>query len=142
MTKVNWLKLKYAFYFEGLLNLIMVILCIFVPQFFISQLTNETYTQISVEFVIWYGILLFVIAFIMIGILIIEDKKAFQIVMIGYLFGDWFQIGAAIHFALKLNSWSLGIIFTIVITLLLIIFRLIVIIRPNFIGLKEKEVEG
>ena len=138
MTKKNWLKLKYAFYFEGILNLIMLILCVFVPRFFISQLTNETFTQVSIEMVIWYGILLFVITFIMIGILVIEDQRAFRIIMIGYVFGDLFQIGAAIHFALKLNSWTFGIIFTIVITLILIIFRFTVIIRPNFLGFKEK----
>ncbi|NHJ40320.1 MAG: hypothetical protein FK731_09835 [Asgard group archaeon] len=142
MIKKKWLKLKYVFYFEVLLNIIMVILCIFVPQFFISQLTGESFTQVGIEIVIWYGILLFVISFIMIGILIIEDQKSFRIVMIGYIFGDWFQIGAAIHFALKLSSWSFGIIFTIVITFILIIFRLVVIIHPNFLGFKEKEVEG
>ncbi|NHJ48295.1 MAG: hypothetical protein FK733_10965 [Asgard group archaeon] len=134
-TKVR-IKLKYAFYGEALLNTIMVILCIFIPQFFIRQLTSETSSTLSLEMVIWYGILLFVITFIMTGILIIENQKAFKIVMIGYLFGDWFQIGAAIHFAIKLNSWTFGIIFTIVITAVLIILRFIVIFKPQFLGFK------
>jgi hypothetical protein len=56
--------------------------------------------------------------------------------MIGYLFGDWFQIGAAIHFAIKLSSWTFGIIFTIAITVVLIILRLIVILKPYLLGFK------
>jgi hypothetical protein len=141
MSKQSKIKLKFAFYGEGLLNLIMVILCIFIPQFFIGQLTDQSISPVGTEMVIWYGILLFVITFIMTGILVIENQKAFIIVMIGYLFGDWFQIGAAIHFAVKLDSWTFGIIFTIAITAVLIILRFIVIFKPQFLGFKQKEEE-
>lgn len=91
-------------------------------------------TPVAFELARWYGVLLFVITFIMLGLLIKENSEAFAIIMLGYLIGDFAQIGVAIYFAVNLNSWSTGILVTLVLTFILLIFRIIVLLKPQLLG--------
>ena len=131
-------QLKWAFYIEGLINLATTILCFVAPAFFLAQMTAEEITPLSKNLVYWYGVLLFVITAMMVSILYIEEKKSFILIMISYLIGDFLQIAFAIYFALSLSSWSVGIISTIGITVPLIILRIIVLAKPDWLGFKEK----
>ena len=74
----------------------------------------------------------------MVGILYIEEQKSFFIVMVSYLFGDALQIGASIYFAESFNEWKYGIIISIVLTVILMIFRIIIIIKPQWLGFTKK----
>ncbi|MHA1505153.1 MAG: B12-binding domain-containing protein, partial [Candidatus Heimdallarchaeota archaeon] len=47
--------------------------------------------------------------------------------------GDFAQIGASIYLALTLNSWSFAVIFTIAITVVLIILRIIALAKPEYL---------
>jgi hypothetical protein len=133
------IKLKIVFYIEAAINFVTVFLCLFFPAFFISQLTDTSIGPVAVELARWYGVLLFVITFIMLGILIIESSKSFFIVMLGYLLGDFAQIAVAIYFAVTISGWSVGILVTLILTLILVIFRFIVIFKPQYLGFKDSE---
>lgn len=133
-TSQKRIKLKFVFYAEALVNFITVFLCLFFPVFFVSQLTVVFLTPVAFELARWYGVLLFVITFIMLGLLIKENSEAFAIIMLGYLIGDFAQIGVAIYFAVNLNSWSTGILVTLVLTFILLIFRIIVLLKPQLLG--------
>lgn len=140
------IKLKYIFYFEGIINIATMILCIFFPRFFLNQFVENTNELLALEITRWYGILLFVITFILIGSLILGNNELVKIVLLGYLIGDFAQIAATIYLAVIINNWSFAILFTLIITLILIIFRIIVLIKPQLLGLKpimkKKEIEN
>lgn len=135
---VRRIDLKVVFYLEAVINLVMVILCIFFPLFFIGQFTTITLQIPGIEIIRWYGILLLVITLILLGALITNIYEFIRIVLISYLIGDFAQIGATIYFALKIATWNLAIIFTIVITVILIVFRILVLSFPMLI--KEKRI--
>lgn len=139
------IKLKYLFYGEAVINSSTLIICLFFPAFFLKQLIGEDSSVIaSIEIVRWYGILLFVITFILIGSLILEKFEFIKIVLIGYLIGDIAQIIAAIILAVRISYWSFAIIFTIVITGILIALRIGVLIKPKLLGFREdnKKIEN
>ncbi|MBN1328222.1 MAG: hypothetical protein JXA54_02000 [Candidatus Heimdallarchaeota archaeon] len=141
-TKQRKIKLKYVFYAEGALNFIIFFICIIAPDFFIKQMTTETYTTVAIEFIYWYGALLLILTSMMIAILIIENKQSFLAILICYFVGDLLQIILAIHFAITLNSWTLGIIITIILSTILAIIRIVIFIRPNWLGFKESKREN
>ncbi|MFW9925109.1 MAG: hypothetical protein ACFFDW_17700 [Candidatus Thorarchaeota archaeon] len=111
-----------------------------------NQFVENTNELLALEITRWYGILLFVITFILIGSLILGNNELVKIVLLGYLIGDFAQIAATIYLAVIINNWSFAILFTLIITLILIIFRIIVLIKPQLLGLKpimkKKEIEN
>ncbi|MBD3190383.1 MAG: hypothetical protein GF308_07050 [Candidatus Heimdallarchaeota archaeon] len=135
---VRRIDLKVVFYLEAVINLVVVILCIFFPSFFIGQFTTITLQIPGIEIIRWYGILLLVITLILLGALITKKYEFIRIVLISYLIGDIAQIGATIYFALKIATWNFAIIFTMVITVILIVFRILVLSFPMLI--KEKKI--
>lgn len=141
MNKTNFQKyfqLKFVFYFEALINTASLIMCIFFPIYFLGQFSSDAVATVGVEIVRWYGILLFVITFILVGVLIKENIEAVKIVLLGYLIGDFAQIGASIYLAIILNTWSFAVIFAITVTVVLIIFRIIALAKPDYLGLRRK----
>ena len=137
------IKLKYLFYGEAGINLGTLIICLFFPAFFLKQLVGNNPTEIiSIEIVRWYGILLFVITFILVGSIILEKFEFVKIVIIGYLIGDVAQIIASIILAVRISYWSFAIIFTISITVLLIVLRILGLIKPKLLGFKEEKIEN
>ncbi|MHA1126071.1 MAG: hypothetical protein ACTSO7_11230 [Candidatus Heimdallarchaeota archaeon] len=131
-------QLKFIFYLEALVNSATLIMCIFFPVYFLGQFSSDTVPIVGVEIVRWYGILLFVITFILVGVLIKENLEAVKIVLLGYLIGDFAQIGVTLYLALTLKSWSFAVIFAIVITVLLIVFRILALAKPEYLGIKRK----
>ncbi|HUT82974.1 MAG TPA: hypothetical protein VMZ29_17390 [Candidatus Bathyarchaeia archaeon] len=140
-AKQRTIKLKYVFYGEGVLNFIIFFICIVAPDFFISKMTSETYSMVAVEFIYWYGAMLLILTAMMIAILITENKRSFLAVLICYFIGDLIQTILAIRFAVELNSWSTGIIVTIVLSILLAAFRVVIFARPNWLGFREDKSE-
>jgi len=134
----KYFQIKFVFYFEALINCASLIMCIFFPIYFLGQFSADAVATVGVEIVRWYGILLFVITFILVGVLIKGNLEAVKIVLLGYLIGDFAQIGATLYLALTLNSWSFAVIFAIAITVVLIIFRIIALAKPDYLGLKSK----
>lgn len=139
-TMQEILQLKFVFYFEALINCASLIMCIFFPVYFLGQFSPEAVVTVGIEIVRWYGILLFVLTFILVGVLLKGNLEAVKIVLLGYLIGDFAQIGASIYLALILNSWSFAIIFAIVVTVVLIVFRIIVLAKPDYLGIKGKNI--
>ncbi|HUU77909.1 MAG TPA: hypothetical protein VMX55_06150 [candidate division Zixibacteria bacterium] len=136
-TSDTKIKLKFVFYLEGLINSTIVIICLFFPNFFLKQVTSSIPSSIiAIEMVRWYSILLFVITFILMGALIIEKYEFFKIILIGYLIGDFIQIAATIYLAIRLASWTFALIFTIAITIILVIFRILILLKPNLLGFR------
>ncbi|NHJ85780.1 MAG: hypothetical protein FK734_09980 [Asgard group archaeon] len=136
--KESKVKLKYVFYFEAIINMIVLVICIFLPEMFLEQLTNQTFGIVGKEMVRWYGILLFVITFILIGALFTEKKEFVIIVLLGYIIGDFAQIGVTIYLGFLISYWSYSLIITLALTGILILFRLIVLIKPQLLGLTER----
>ncbi|NHJ87108.1 MAG: hypothetical protein FK734_16715 [Asgard group archaeon] len=139
--KQRTIQLKYVFYAEGILNFIIFFICIAKPDIFIKQMTSLSYDQVTIEFVYWYGALLLVLTSMLIGILILENRRSFLVVLSCYLVGDLVQTLLAIKFAVDLDKWTTGIIITIVLSLVLAIFRIIILIKPKWLGFREEKKE-
>jgi hypothetical protein len=135
------LQLKYAFYFECFLNATIVIICLFFPRFFLQSFAVNNPSVYLIEIIRWYAILLFVITAILFGMLINQEQKGTEIVLTAYLMGDVGQIIATILFSVNTNNWSFAAIFTIAITVVLIAFRVIVLVKPQSIGFDNKKKE-
>ncbi|TFF90833.1 MAG: hypothetical protein EU548_00980 [Promethearchaeota archaeon] len=127
---------KYVFYVEVIINLLVAIIALFFPDFLINMLFGETveFYRFTISLAYWYAVLLIVISYIMLRSLISSNLKLMIYVLEGYLIGDILQlivIFIRIPFGLIIN---IGIIFTVSFTIVLIISRIIVILKPDILG--------
>ena len=68
------------------------------------------------------------------SLLSIESK----IISVPFL-GDFAQTAVTIYFAVAFGKWSTGLIITLILTLILAVFRFIVLIKPHLLGFKNIE---
>jgi hypothetical protein len=98
---------------------------------------NSGFYHYSTDLSYWYAILLIVISYIMLKSLLTENLKAIKFVLEGYLLGDFLQllvIFIRIPLALEFN---IGIVFTILFTIILIISRSFCLFNPEMLGFSK-----
>lgn len=133
------LKFKYLFYAEVFINLFVAFMALFFPTFLFEILfsKNSGFYHFSIDLSYWYAILLIVISYIMLKSLFIENLKAMAYVLEGYLLGDLLQllvIFIRIPLGLEIN---VGIMFTIVFTIVLLISRIFCLSKPELLGFSK-----
>jgi len=129
-------KLKYVFYGEVLVNILVSVLALVSPVAFLNLIFGimVDFAHFGINLAYWYAVLLIVITYIMFKSLLTENLNAMLIVLEAYLLGDFLQLVVILirlPFGLPLN---IGIIFTVGFTILLLVTRIIVILRPNHLG--------
>jgi hypothetical protein len=130
------LKLKYVYYIEVFINICVAFISLFFPTYLFDMLFGAKieFDHFSINLSYWYVVVLIVISYIMLKSLLTANQKAMLIVLEGYLLGDILQllvIFIRIPWGLHFN---LGILFTVIFTFILIISRITVLIRPEYLG--------
>jgi hypothetical protein len=123
---------------EVLVNILVSLLALLLPAAFCNLLfgISVEITHFGINLSYWYAVLLIVITYIMLKSLLTENLKAMLIVLEAYLLGDILQllvIFIRLPFGLPLN---IGILFTVVFTIFLLITRIMVILKPHLLGFK------
>lgn len=133
-TKHPAMPLKYLFYTEVIINIPSFIMCWFFPSAFVDQLTKMSADVLTHDFIRWYGVLLFVLTFILGKALYDKDVSALKTVLLGYGIGDLMQIVVTVLLAQHIGGWNFGLIFTVFISVLLVSCRTLVIQKPERLG--------
>lgn len=115
---------RYVLIFEAIvLNAGTGAICIFAPSFFASQFSTETMSIIALEFIRWYGVLLWVLAFLVLRILPQNDNRILAPAVEALLFGDIIHLFAIYMFYQAVPVWSFPFIIMLFFTLTLAIIR-------------------
>lgn len=92
-------------------------MCLIAPHFFISQFTTDAMPPVAFEFIRWYGVLLWVLAFYVLRILPANDNRILAPAMEALLFGDLVHLFAIYMFYQVLPVWSFSFIIMLFFTL-------------------------
>ena len=99
------------------------ILCLFAPKFFVSQFTGITVPVVTLEFIRWYGVLLWVLTFVVLRILPMKDNRALAPAVEALLFGDLVHLYAIYMFYRVVSEWSFSFIIMLFFTSFLAVVR-------------------
>ena len=99
------------------------ILCLFAPKFFVSQFTDITVPVVTLEFIRWYGVLLWVLTFVVLRILPMNDNRALAPAVEALLFGDLVHLYAIYMFYRVVPEWSFSFIIMLFFTTFLAVVR-------------------
>ncbi len=128
-------SLRPLFYFEVILNVVSIILCWFMPSYFVEQLLPVEVSPMTLELVRWYGLLLAVLTGILALALFAKHFEVLRIVFIVYAIGDIIQVLLTLKMAMTLNiGWTFGLLFTIGISLVLCLGRVLALRKPFLVG--------
>jgi hypothetical protein len=84
-------------YFEAvLINLLVGLICFFVPAWFVSNFSPEPVPPLALEIFRWYGVLLFVFAYVMLRALRSASLPALRFAVEGFLLGDVAHLAATV----------------------------------------------
>lgn len=128
------MPLKYVFYAEVIINIPSFIMCWFFPKAFVDQIAGMSADMLTYDLVRWYGVVLFVLTFILGKALYEKDISALKTVFMGYGIGDIMQIVVTAILANHIGGWNFGLIFTVAISLLLVTCRVLAIQKPERLG--------
>ena len=118
------MSLKYIFYTEFAINIPSFILCLFFPVLFTVQLTGMEGSLLSSDLVRWYGVVLFVLTFILGKALYEMDIRTLKTILSGYAIGDIMQIVVTWKLASHIGGWNFSLVFTAVLSLILFTARI------------------
>ena len=103
--------IRYILIFEAIvLNAGTGAMCLFAPKFFVAQFTTETMPVVTLEFIRWYGVLLWVLTFFVLRILPMNDNRALAPAVEALLFGDLVHLYAIYMFYQAIPEWSFSFI--------------------------------
>ena len=123
-----------VFIFEAIvLNAGTGLLCFFVPAQFASFFSPTPVTGTALEFLRWYGVLLWVLAYAMLRVLPMNDNRVLRPLVEALLFGDFAHLAAS---ALYFKAVS-GL--TIPSAIMMFFTVLLAIIRINWLRLAKSE---
>ncbi len=111
------------FYFEALINLCAAVTCFTAPAFFLSSFTGDLVPPVPLEIVRWYGVLLFVFAWLMVRGLR-TGGKTIAILLEGFLAGDLLHLCASFLFFRAGGGLNPASIMMVLVTVLLIPARI------------------
>jgi len=128
------MPLKYIFYSEFIINIPSFIMCLFLPVLFTTQLTGMEGDMLSNDLVRWYGVILFVLTFILGKALYDKDLGTLRTIFYGYAIGDIMQLVVTWKLASHIGGWNFSLIFTAVLSLILFSARVAVLKDENRLG--------
>ena len=126
--------LLYIFYFESALSLFSAVQALFIPAMFLQQLTTDPAPVLAVEMTRWYGVVLFVLVYLLLQGLRMRGP-ALKLALQAMLFGDVLQIGATFVTAKALGGWSFTLIMSVVLSVVYLILRAVCLWKPVETGL-------
>ena len=95
----------------------------FAPKFFLSQFTSVEMPPVTFEFIRWYGVLLWVLTFVVLRILPMKEDRVLAPAVEALLFGDIVHLYAIYMFYQAVPEWSFSFIIMLFFTSFLAIVR-------------------
>lgn len=126
-------NLLYIFYVESAISLLSAFQALFMPAVFLQQLTTETAPTLAIEMTRWYGVVLFVLVYLLLQGLRMRGP-ALKLALQAMLFGDVLQIGATFVTAKALSGWSFTLIMSVVLSAFYLIVRAFCLWKPAETG--------
>jgi hypothetical protein len=126
--------LLYLFYFEALISLFSGIQALFTPAVFLKQFSSDAAPILAVEMTRWYGVLLFVLVYLLVQGLRLRGT-ALQLTLQGLLLGDFIQIGATFVTARALGEWTTVLIMSVVLSIIYAVLRIVCLWKPSETGI-------
>ncbi|MCA9971105.1 MAG: hypothetical protein KC425_12860 [Anaerolineales bacterium] len=99
------------------------LLCLVAPAAFIRQFTSEPFPDVTLEFIRWYGVLLWVLTYVVLRILPQRDDRTLAPVVEALLFGDFVHLVVIYLFYRAVPVWSFAFILMLLFTLSLATVR-------------------
>jgi hypothetical protein len=112
-----------VFYGEIIINLVTAVISIFAPIQYAAMFVSHPAGPIT-ELLRWYGILLVVFAYLELRALLSKRDEILTVILEGFLVGDIIQLVALIPFVNATGGWSVSLIATLVITIVLALSRI------------------
>ncbi len=128
--------LLYVFYFESVLSLFSAVQALFIPSIFLAQFTSEPAPVLAVEMTRWYGVVLFVLVYLLLKGLSMRGP-ALKLALQAMLFGDALQIGATFVTAKAFGGWSFTLIMSVVLSAIYLILRGVCLWKPVATGIDQ-----
>ncbi len=116
--------MRYVLIFEAMiLNGGTGAMCLFAPEFFSAQFGADALPALGVEFVRWYGVLLWVLTFFVLRLLPANDDRLLAPAVEALLFGDLVHLYAIYMFHRVFPIWSFAFIIMLFFTVTLAALR-------------------
>ncbi len=129
--------MRYILVFEAVvLNAGTGALCLFVPNTFLSQFTSEPFPAVGLEFIRWYGVLLWVLTFFVLRILPMKEDRILAPAVEALLFGDLVHLYAIYMFYQVIPAWSFSFILMLFFTTFLATVRSVWVYKYHNSSLK------
>ena len=126
--------LIYVFYLEAAISTLSGFQSFFMPAAFLKQFTSDPAPTLAIEMTRWYGVLLFVLVYLLLQGLRLRGG-ALKLVLQGLLLGDILQIAATFVTARALGGWSFVLYMSLILTTLYILLRGICLWKPVETGI-------
>lgn len=123
---------RIIYWIEALgLNLLTGLFTFFAPGRFVATFSPETVPAVPLEFIRWYGVLLFVLAYVVIRALVSRNDETLKVLVEGLLLGDLIHL-VAIGFFLRAGAaMNISVGFMIFTTVSLAIIRSLWLVTFN-----------
>lgn len=125
--------LPYVFYLEAAISFFSGFQAFFKPVTFLKQFIPDAAPTLAVEMTRWYGVLLFVLVYLLIQGLHLRGA-ALKLILQGLLLGDILQIGATFITARALGSWSPVLYMSVIFSITYLVLRAIYLWKPAGTG--------
>ena len=126
--------LLYVFYLESAISLFSGFQAFFMPAMFLKQFSPDPAPTLAVEMARWYGVLLFVLVYLLLKGLQLRGA-ALKLTLQGLLLGDFLQIAATFVTARALGGWSFVLYMSVIISAVYIVLRGICLWKPVVTGI-------
>jgi hypothetical protein len=126
--------LIYVFYFEAASTFLSAAQALFAPALFLGQFTADTASTLAIEMTRWYGVVLFVLIYLLIQGLRLRGAPL-KLALQALLFGDFLQIGATVITANALGGWSTVLVLSAVFSVIFLVVRVICLWKPAETGI-------
>ena len=113
------------------LNLLTGLFTFFAPDRFIANFTTDTLPAVPLEFIRWYGVLLFVLAYVVIRTLLNGNNETLKVLVEGLLLGDLIHLVAIGFFFRAGAALTLSTGFMIFTTVSLAVIRTLWLLQVN-----------
>lgn len=105
-------------YVEIVVNIANIIANLVAPSALLDQFAPQPHPPLALEMVRWFGVLLFVITYIMWHALRSDNAQALRWVIEGYLIGDILYLAVLASLANAVGVWTAGGIIAVAVTLI------------------------
>lgn len=126
--------LLYLYYLEAAISLISGLQSLVTPAAFLKQFTPEPASTLAIEMARWYGVLLFVLVYLLVQGLRLRGT-ALKLTLQGLLIGDVLQIAATVVTVQALGGGSFVLYMSVILSALYIILRGICLWKPVETGI-------